>query len=209
MAQPICSAQDTIVNRDKCYYNWPKYPCYSKKYKSCFSPDGTMLEDPFFHIYDGLARAYIWGFNTASETLADRSLPSDPIAEQKLREVLVSQGPWAPIMPIPGVHEPLENLETSIGLVHAAENIGLRYIPGNPVLGRLYADPINTLKGAATIIYNNTLGKCTRRRRRRRMSEPPRLERQGSEERGRGNKKTKKRRKRKRTRKNKKKHKKL
>lgn len=202
MAQPTCSLPDTIVDRDKCYHNWPKYPCYSKKYRSCFSPDGTMLEDPFFHVYDGLARAYIWGFNTAAETLAERKIASDPMAEQKLREQLVSQGPWAPLVPIPGVHEPLTNLETNIGLVHAAENTGLRYLPTNPVLGRIYADPINTLKNAASTIYNNTVGRCRTRRRRRRS---PELERLPSEERerGRGRRKSKKRRK-KKTRRNKK-----
>ena len=180
MAEITCTAPGTIVDRNNCYYKWPKYPCYSKKHRSCFSPGGVMNEDPLFHVYDGIAKAYIWGFNVASESLAERKFAPDPEAEQKLRESFVTQGPWPPLVPIPRIHQPLPELETNIGLVNAAENPGLRYLQENPVLGRLYAEPMGTLRGLAQTVYNNTVGRCTRRRR---DGAPPDLVRHPSGER--------------------------
>ena len=88
-----CSEPTQRINRDKCYAQWPYFPCYDKNQKACYSPDGVQLFDPVGDVMDVAIRSYKAAFDFVTRVLGSTPPRLRGEADRKLAERLYTWGP--------------------------------------------------------------------------------------------------------------------
>ena len=97
-----CDDINQQINRDKCYAQWPHFPCYDPNKKTCHSTDGVQLFDPVGDVMDVVMRSYRAAFDYVTRTLG-RNPPQDRRrSDRELADQFYAWGPSALGMVPPG-----------------------------------------------------------------------------------------------------------
>jgi len=64
-----CDVPKQYIDRDKCFAQWPNFPCYDPKQKACHSTSGVQLLDPVGDIIYSATRAYTAGYDLISSLM--------------------------------------------------------------------------------------------------------------------------------------------
>jgi len=65
MAQPDCRGVGHQADMEKCFVQWPNYPCYHERTRACYNEEGTeQLFDPMADLSYALSQGYIAALET-------------------------------------------------------------------------------------------------------------------------------------------------